>query len=115
MGYPYHEDKKVFVVTHFSKESKNENLIFYNENIKTLIGQLKRSTNKHIYCNGGAELAKYMINNNLIDQMILSVIPLKLHTGTLLFEKGLVPNLFELKGKEEYSSGLVQYTYDLKI
>ncbi|HIG32804.1 MAG TPA: dihydrofolate reductase [Flavobacteriales bacterium] len=115
MGYPYHNNKKVFVITRNSKESKNENLTFYNGNIKTLICQLKDSTNKHIYCDGGAELASYMLKSNLIDRLILSVIPLKLHKGTLLFENGLAPNAFELRKKEEYKSGLIQYCYELNI
>jgi dihydrofolate reductase len=113
MGYPYHEDKQVYVITRSPKKSKNENLTFYNGDLKTLIDQLRRHTNKNIYCDGGAELARYMLNNKLIDRLILSVIPIELHKGTLLFEKGIVPNTFELRRKEEYKSGLIQYTYEL--
>jgi dihydrofolate reductase len=113
MGYPYHKDKQVFVITRVPKESpQNETLTFYNGAIAALIGQLKASSgNKHIYCDGGAALANHMIDLNLIDQMILSVVPTKLNRGTLLFKKGCVPNHFELKDALTFKSGLIQYTY----
>ena len=114
MDYPYHEDKKVYVVSRSLNQSEKENWEFYNGDIKTLIKLLKNSTQKNIYCDGGAALAKLMIKDNLIDQIILSVVPLKLNKGTLLFENGSVPNSFELKNSEEFSSGLIQYKYDFR-
>ena len=111
LGYPYHEDKKVCVITRIVKESKVENLTYHNGDVKELIDQLKASTYKNVYCDGEAELASYMIENNLIDEIILSVIPKKLNKGVLLFEKGIVPSSFELARREEYEIGLIQYIY----
>ena len=113
MDYPYHENKKVYVISRSLKKSKKDNLEYYNKDITTLIKQLKASTQKNIYCDAGAELALYMITNNLIDQIILSVIPLKLVKGTLLFNKGSVADKYELKSTKEFSSGLKQYRYEL--
>ena len=115
MEYPYHEDKKVYVITRNQRESNRKNLNFYTGDLTILISQLKQSTNKNIYCDGGAELAKHMIKNNLIDKIILSIIPITLHQGTSLFANGIVPNHFELKEKEEYKTGLIQHTYELTL
>ena len=114
MGYHYHTDKIVYVATSSLRESENENLTYYNGSFNALITKLKASQHTNIYCDGGAELAQSLIAENLIDEIILSIIPIKLKIGTLLFEKGLVPHNFLIKKKQEFKTKLVQVTYELK-
>ncbi len=113
MGFPYHPEKAVYVATRSSIQSGIENLIYYNGRFRSLISKLKSSQHKNIYCDGGAELAKSFIEEDLIDEIILSVIPVKLETGTLLFENGMVPDHFSLKKKQTFKTGLIQYSYEL--
>ena len=113
MGFPYHENKNVYVISRDKKKLGKKKLTFFSNDISELVAQLKKSSTKNIYCDGGAELAKYLISKNLIDQIILSVIPLKLVKGTLLFNKGAVADKYELKSTKEFSSGLKQYRYEL--
>ena len=114
MGYPYHPDKTVYVASRNPRQSETENIIFYHGSFKSLIMKLKASQHKHIYCDGGAELAKSLIGEDLIDEIILSVIPVKLENGTLLFEHGMVPHNFSLKKKQAFKTGLIQFSYELK-
>lgn len=114
MGYPYHLDKTVYVATRSSMKSDTSNLFYYSGDLKVLITTLKSSNHKNIYCDGGAELAQLLIAENLIDEIILSIVPVKLENGTLLFENGMVPSDFELKNKREFPTGLIQYSYKLK-
>lgn len=114
MGCPYHEDKRVYVITSSSKHSDNEKLIYFNGDLKNMVKELKTSETGHIYCDGGALLAKSLLEENLIDEMVLSIIPVQLNNGTLLFEAGVIPYDFELKKKTEYSSGLIQFSYVLE-
>ena len=114
MGYPYHPDKNVYVATRGSIKSDRENLFFYNGDMKALIKQLKSSQHKNIYCDGGAALAKSLFNERLIDEIILSVIPVKLEKGIMLFDNGIIPNDFKLKGSKEFKTGLIQYYYELQ-
>jgi len=113
MGFPYHPDKTVYVATKSSRQSETENLIYYYGSFKPLITKLKSSQHKNIYCDGGAELAKSLIAEDLIDEIIVSIIPVKLETGTLLFENGRVPDHFSLKKKQAFKTGLIQYSYEL--
>jgi|TARA_B110000503_G_scaffold140698_1_gene232260 dihydrofolate reductase len=76
-----------------------------------LIQELKAATQKNIYCDGGAELAIHLIKWNLIDQIILSGIPLKLKRGTLLFKLSEVPQSFKWGNSGEFKSGLIQKTF----
>ncbi len=114
MGYPYHEDKKVYVITSSSKDSDNEKLIYFNGDVKNMVKELKISQTGHIYCDGGALLVKSLLEENLIDEMVLSIIPVQLNNGTLLFEEGIIPDDFELKKKTVYPTGLIQFCYVLK-
>lgn len=113
MGYPYHPDKSVYIATRSSRQSDADKHMYYNGNLKSLLNKLKSSYQSIIYCDGGAELARSLLAEDLIDEIILSVIPVKLETGILLFEKGEVPNSFSLNKKQTFSSGLVQLTYIL--
>lgn len=114
MGYHYHTDKIVYVATRSLRQSENENLIYYNGSFNALITKLKTSQDTNIYCDGGAELAQSLIAENLIDEIILSIIPIKLKNGTLLFDKGTVPHNFSVKKKREFKTRLVQICYELK-
>ncbi len=114
MGYPYHPDKNVYVATRSSLKSDRENLLFYNGDLKALITQIKLSHHKNIYCDGGAALAKSLLDERLIDEIILSVIPVKLGKGKLLFDNGIIPNDFKQKSRREYKTGLIQYYYELQ-
>ena len=111
MGFPYHENKNVYVISRDKKKLGKKKLTFFSNDISELVAQLKKSSTKNIYCDGGAELAKYLISKNLIDQIILSVVPVELKKGTLLFEKGIVPQNFQLKKTDEFESGLIQFFY----
>lgn len=113
MGYPYHEDKDVYVITREDREEAGK-LHFYGGDLRTLVEGLKGSGGGNVYCDGGAGLALSMLEQGLIDEMILSVIPTKLRRGTLLFAGGQVPDAFDHRSKEVFASGLIQHTYVLK-
>lgn len=113
MGFPYHEDKEVYVITRSNRPSSKK-LHFYNDSLSTLIGKLKEKETGNIYCDGGATLAQDLIASNLIDKIILSIIPLMLHEGTILFPKGIIPSQFQKVDEKKFSSGLTQYAYLLR-
>ena len=73
---------------------------------------------KTMACFAGKPFLEYQIaylKRHQIDQIILSVVPLRLNTGTLLFEKGEVPSTFKLNSSVEFQSGLIQNTYTKAI
>ena len=113
MGYPYHEDKDVYVITRNPRQS-SDGLHFYTGDLKSLIDELRRTNSGNIYCDGGAELAQTLISFGIIDKIILSIIPVNLYKGTLLFKNGLVPFEFQVENQVEFKTGLKQCTYNLK-
>ena len=114
MGYPYHPDKEVYIISRTKKSSENSPYYYFGE-LNSLINKLKSLKSGNIYCDGGAQLAKSLIGIGLIDEIILSVIPVNLNKGTLLFKNGVVPAEFQIENQVEFKTGLKQFTYNLKL
>jgi dihydrofolate reductase len=115
MGYPYHEDKSVVVLSHAQPNVHRKNLRFYSGDLLKLCTDLKNTQQGIIYCDGGAQTAKALLALGLIDQMVLSILPMHLYKGTLLFKNGHIPKEFQLKNTTSYANGLVQNTFQKKI
>ena len=75
------------------------------------VAKIKQRTEGDIWFFGGAALLEDFLRHDLIDEMHLSVHPLLLGSGKLLFPQLASRKLLELKSVEKYSSGLVQLVY----
>ena len=106
-GYP---DKKKYV---FSKSLTTvaSNYTQISDNYVTEVKELKQKDGKDIWLFGGASLTTSFINERLLDELILSVHPLILGQGKLLFShiSSRVP--LRLLDTKTFSSGLVQLSY----
>lgn len=108
--FPPAQQHKCYVITHQDKKS-GEGIEFYNGDVEELVKTLKAQEGKNIYCDGGAQIVQLLSSKKLIDEYIISVIPVILGGGKRLFE-GLFP--FEkLKALpcKHFDSGLVQLHY----
>ncbi len=108
MGFPYHPDKKKVYVISRQKKEDFDNVCFFNGNITELVEQLKTNPGKNIYCDGGAEIVRLLLKNNLIDEIILSIIPTILGTGKRLFEEISVKSNFITAKTQTFDTGLIQ-------
>ena len=64
-----------------------------------------------IYLNGGAQIVRSLMGKKLIDECIVSIIPILLGEGIKLFDGGFPKIDLELISSENYSTGLVQVRY----
>jgi len=67
---------------------------------------------KHIYVDGGATISQFL-NMGLIDQLIISIIPVVLGSGIPLFSKINDDKWCQLMSSQAYSNGLVQLRYEI--
>lgn len=109
IGFP-HADKDVYVITRTVRKDTGK-LKFYTGNLISLIDKLKSEPGKNIYCDGGAETVNELMINDLIDEFIISVIPVFLGSGIRLFKDGRPELNLELVDSKQFVTGLVQLHY----
>jgi dihydrofolate reductase len=76
-----------------------------------LVDDLKRNGRKNIYCDGGGEIVHLLMENRLIDEYIISIIPTIRGDGKRLFLGGTPPSNITLRSVKKFESGLVQLRY----
>ncbi|KAA3440063.1 dihydrofolate reductase family protein [Rufibacter hautae] len=106
-----HKDKKCYVLSR-TQTGQDENVEFYGGDPKDLISSLKQQPGKNIYCDGGGQVVAALLQENLIDKLIVSIIPHLLGSGIRLFQDGRPEQNLVLTRSNTFPSGLVQLWYD---
>lgn len=108
-----HADKQLFVVS--KTRTGNHEHAIYHSNVIELVQQLKTGSGKDIYCDGGAEIVTQLLQHQLIDRIIISIIPHLLGSGIRLFGDNLGEQPLKFKRSISYPCGLVQLWYEKDI
>ena len=106
--WPY-EGFSTYVFTHHPKKIKHG--LMTDQKPKDLLLELKQKPGKDIFLVGGGKLVQSMLEDDLVDEMMIAIIPKLLGSGTRLFE-GHVSSWKVTNLKEENS--LVFITYSRK-
>lgn len=112
IGDSYYDNGKrdVYVITRTPKQ-KVGRTTFYTGNVNDLVHQLKSEKGKNIYCDGGAEIINELLQCDVIDEFIISVIPILLGNGIRLFKDGRPEQELTFIKAKTYDTGLVQLHY----
>ena len=102
-----------YVITRQTLPSEN-GVTFYNGDLEELINKLKQGKGKNIYCDGGAQIVKMLMSKELIDEYIISIMPIILGDGKRLFIGEIPGKALELLSCKNYESGLIQVHYSKK-
>lgn len=105
--------RDVYIITRTERPSIGRTT-FYTGNLAELVKQLKSESGKNIYCDGGAEVINELLNNDLIDEFIISIVPILLGNGTRLFKDGRPEQQLELLNTKTFDTGLTQLHYRRK-
>lgn len=106
-------DRAVYVITRTARPAVGKTK-FYTGDLSELVRELKGKSGKNIYCDGGAEIIDELLKNDLIDELIISVIPVLLGNGTRLFKDGRPEQELELVNTKTFDTGLIQLHYRRK-
>lgn len=93
--FPSSEGKEAYVITRQQKEPEN-GVEFYNKPLKELIAHFRSKPGKNIYCDGGSQVVKMLLEDDLIDEFIITYIPIILGDGKRLFKGGTPTYKLEL-------------------
>lgn len=107
--FPYPE-KKCYV---FSKNVKpnDEYAEFWNGGAADLLSRIRNREGLNIWLVGGAEIVREFLHKDLIDEYIISILPILLGGGIALFQSGGREIPLRLRDATAFPSGLVQLFY----
>lgn len=110
-GYTFpHTDKECYIITR-SPRAAEGSVSFYTGDLKELVQGLKEQPGGNIFCDGGAEIVHELLKEKLIDEMIISIVPTLVGSGTRLFKEGRPEQEFELVAADKFDTGLIQLYY----
>lgn len=107
--WPY-KNKTTYVITHNPMEAK-ENIHFITENVIENINSLRNKTEKDLWLVGGGKLTAILLDHDLVDEMILTIIPVILGDGIRLFPDKLKESTWHLINSTNYNNGVLQVVY----
>ena len=83
-------------------------------NIIDFVNELKTKSEKDTWLIGGGQLITYFLNNDLLDKMILTIIPTIIGEGISLFPDNPKETIWKLENVEKFETGVVNLTYERK-
>lgn len=111
MGFDFpHADKDTYIITR-TKRPNIGSVKFYTGDLKSLVVKLKSEKGKNIFCDGGSEIVNELLKDNLIDEFIISVIPILVGNGIKLFKDEIPELKLELVSAKSFEKGLIQLHY----
>jgi len=111
MGFDFpHAHKDAYIITRTPRPTIGS-VKFYTGNLKSLVDRLKSENGKNIFCDGGAEIVNELLKADLIDEFIISVIPILVGNGIKLFKDGRSEQKLELVSVKSFDKGLTQLHY----
>jgi dihydrofolate reductase len=106
-------DKQTYVFTRQPLETTNDNIHFVREDVGTFTRILANNeSEKDVWLLGGAELTKSFASQQMIDECIITIIPVKLGTGIKL---DIPYEDFRLDSTKHFQDGIRQLHYLKKI
>jgi dihydrofolate reductase len=110
--FPY-PTKKNYVFSRQQRPADSNPVEFVFDDAVSFIKKLKAEEGKNIWLVGGGKMNSLLLNENLIDQMIISIHPVALGQGIKLFPDESMNLLqFRLVKHELFDRGLMQITYE---
>lgn len=112
--WPYGE-KKAYVLTRQTEPLRREkNVEFVSGDVGEFVRQLKEDTDEDIWLVGGSQLIKVFLEEGLVEDLIVFVVPIILGSGISLFDR--IEKEIRLKtGRiERYDTGIVGIEYRIR-
>ncbi|MGN7386696.1 dihydrofolate reductase family protein [Sporosarcina sp. SAFN-015] len=109
--FPY-KNKDCYVFTRSSLED-TEDVKFINDNVGSVINELRNQEGRNIWIVGGGELLQFLLKAKLVDVIILIVAPAIIGKGIPLFKKGDYQLDLTLQGTRNFNQ-FVELRYSVK-
>ncbi|PHJ56893.1 deaminase/reductase [Nostoc linckia z18] len=111
--WPY-PDKKSFVFTQRHFKCDRNDVVFISDPVNYALSSIEAEGFKNIWLVGGGALINSFLKHSLIDEYIISIIPIILGDGVRLFPPPTPEEKLEMMNSKQYPSGLIQVHYRQK-
>ncbi len=108
--FPYKKTKN-YVLTRKQDVKDTKDVKFINKNPIERIKKLKQEKGKDIWLIGGGTINTLLLNEGLIDEIQIFVMPIILPEGIEVFELFPKETLLKLKDSKSYPSGAMELVY----
>ncbi len=112
LGWPYGE-KPVVVLTSRELSSERSNVNFYHGKLKHLV-ETELTAYSNIWMVGGSSLTRDFLQQQLADEIVISILPIILGSGKLFFDFVGREIPLHLKESSTYKDGMVELTYEIQ-
>ena len=114
LGWPY-GDTPVFVFTQRSLPKKYPNVHFLTGDLNQVMQTQLKSDHCNIWVVGGSNLIRQFIQFGLVDELIVTIVPVILGDGQPFFESIEKEQPLHLKNVRAYTNGMVELTYSFQL
>lgn len=111
VAWPYTDCQTLVVSRSKTLEITTENTQLVGEEIFEQLPAWKKQPGKNLWLCGGGELITAFLNHGMVDEMILTHIPILLGEGIPLFPGKGKETRFDLVGNETYNNQVVNLHY----
>ncbi len=112
--YPY-AGKTSYVFTRSPVVENDQHATFVSEDISAFTERIQKSPGKDIWLNGGGKLVTAFMDAGLIDEVILTIIPIVLGDGIPLLDRLNKRVGLKLIEANSYDNGFVQLHYEVSL
>ncbi len=105
--FPY-ESPQNYVFTRKTKVPEDPHVTFINSEIVSFVHELKEQEGKNIWLVGGGQINSILSEHNLIDELILTYIPITLGNGIRILHGKEFDRRYKLDHSIIYENGFVQ-------
>ena len=109
-AFPYNGLQN-YVFSRQPRQADGNSVTFVSEDPAAFVRRLKGQPGGDIWLIGGGQINTLLLNAGLIDELVLSIIPIVLGDGIPLFDGQPAETKWSLKGHKAFDSGLVQLQY----
>ncbi len=111
LGWPY-GDKPVVVITSRALQSDKDRVQFRTGDLAELVDDLKGQYS-NIWMVGGADLTRQFLRLDLVDEIVMSIMPIVLGDGVLFFDFVGRELPLRLRDTVAFKNGMVELTYEV--
>lgn len=112
IDWPYTNMDTYIITGNKHLEVRTPRTYLLHHDFETFMNQLKASAKQDIWLVGGGEIVTMFANLDLIDRMIISIIPKVISDGIPLFAGSPIDSDWSLINTETFETGVVNLTYE---